>query len=332
MPEPALTGVQRAAILLMSLGEAEAAEVLRHMGAREVQKVGSAMATISNVSKDEAGAVLDEFVGAIDTQTSLGVGADDYVRKVLVNALGQDKAGGIIDRVLNGRNTRGLEALKWMEPRAVAELVRNEHPQIIAIVLAHLEPDQAAGVLGNIPEEVRGDVLMRIATLDGVQPSALAELDEIVERQFANQGGRAASVGGVKSAASILNFMGGGAEARVLEAITQADKDLGTRIQDLMFTFDDLGAVDDKGVQALLRDIPTDKLGLALKGAEPKVREKFTKNMSKRAAEMLAEDMEARGPVKLSDVEAAQKEILASARKLADAGTIQLGGKSEAYV
>ena len=322
------SGVQRAAILLMSLGEAEAAAVLKHMGAKDVQKVGSAMATISNVSKEQATAVLDEFVGEIEGQTSLGVGADDYVRKVLVNALGEDKAGGIIDRILLGRNTKGLDALKWMEPRAVADLIRNEHPQIMAIVLAHLDSDQAAEVLQNVAESKRGDVLMRIATLDGIQPSALQELDEIMERQFSGQGGlKASNVGGIKSAANILNFLGTAVEEKLLKTIGDVDKDLGQKIQDLMFVFDDLGEVDDKSMQGLLREVQTDKLGLALKGADPKVKEKITKNMSKRAAEMLLEDMEAKGPVKLSDVEAAQKEILATARRLAEAGTIQLGGK-----
>ena len=329
----ALSGTQRAAILLMSLGEAEAAQVLKHMGAKEVQKVGSAMATISAVSKEQANGVLEQFVGEMDGQTSLGVGADDYVRKVLVNALGEDKAGGIIDRILLGRNTKGLDALKWMEPRAVAELIRNEHPQIMAIVLAHLDPDQAAEVLQNIAENKRGDVLMRIATLDGIQPTALQELDEIMERQFAGQNTlKSSTVGGVKSAANILNFMAGAAEETLLKAIGEVDKDLGAKIQDLMFTFDDLAEVDDKSMQGLLRDIPADKLGIALKGADPKVKDKIVRNMSKRAGEMLLEDMEAKGPVKLSDVEAAQKEILATARKLADAGTIQLGGKSEEYV
>jgi len=327
------SGVQRAAILLMSLGEGQAAEVLKHMGAKEVQKVGSAMATISSVSKEQADTVLQQFIGAMDGQTSLGVGADDYVRKVLVSALGEDKAGGIIDRILLGRNTKGLDALKWMEPRAVAELIRNEHPQIMAIVLAHLDSDHAAEVLQNVAENKRGDVLMRIATLDGIQPSALAELDEIMERQFAGQGAlKASTVGGVKSAANILNFLGGAMEEKLLKSIGEVDQTLGQKIQDLMFTFDDLAEVDDKSMQALLRDIPGDKLGIALKGADPKVREKITKNMSKRAAEMLVEDMEAKGPVRLADVEAAQKEILAAARKLADAGTIQLGGKSEEFV
>ncbi|MDE0856860.1 MAG: flagellar motor switch protein FliG, partial [Nevskia sp.] len=268
-----------------------------------------------------------------ETQTSLGVGADDYVRRVLIGALGEDKANGLIDRILLGRNSKGLEALKWMETRAVADLVRNEHPQIVAIVLAYLDPDQAADVLVQLPDRMRSDVLMRIARLDGIQPAALRELDEIMEKQFSGGNNlKASSVGGVKVAASILNLMDSSVEGAIIGAISEADADLGTRIQDLMFVFDDLADVDDRGLQALLREANNDMLCLALKGADPRVREKFTKNMSKRAAEMLLEDMEAKGPVRLADVEAAQKDILATARRLADSGEIVLGGKGEEFV
>lgn len=328
-----IPGPERAAILLMSLGEAEAAEVLKHMGAKDVQKVGQAMATLTSVSRERATEVLEGFVSELDTQTSLGVGADDYVRRVLVGALGEDKASGLIDRILLGRNSKGLEALKWMETRAVADLVRNEHPQIVAIVLAYLDPDQAADVVLQLPERMRTDVLMRIAKLDGIQPQALKELDEIMERQFSGGGNlKSSSVGGVKVAASILNLMDSANESAIVGRISEADGELGQRIQDLMFVFDNLADVDDRGVQTLLRDIATDQLGLALKGADPRIRDKFLKNMSKRAAEMLVEDMEAKGPVRLSDVEAAQKEILAVARRLADAGEITLGGKGEEFV
>ena len=329
----ATSGPQRAAILLMSLGEAEAAQVLKHLGAKDVQKVGQAMAALSNVSREHATAVVERFVDELGNQTSLGVGADDYVRRVLVGALGEDKASGLIDRILLGRNSKGLEALKWMETRAVADLVRNEHPQIVAIVLAYLDPDQAADVLAQLPERMQSDVLMRIARLDGIQPSALRELDEIMEKQFSGGGNlKASSVGGIKVAANILNLMDSSAEGKIIGVISESDADLGTQIQDLMFVFDDLADVDDRGVQALLREASGDMLCLALKGADPRVREKFTKNMSKRAAEMLLEDMEAKGPVRLADVENAQKEILAVARRLADSGEIVLGGKGEEFV
>ena len=327
------TGPERAAILLMSLGEAEAAQVLKHLGAKDVQKVGQAMASLTNVSREHAASVVTRFVDEIENQTSIGVGADDYVRRVLVGALGEDKASGLIDRILLGRNSKGLEALKWMETRAVADLVRNEHPQIVSIVLAYLDPDQAADILVQLPERMRGDVLMRIARLDGIQPAALRELDEIMEKQFSGGGNlKTSSVGGVKVAANILNLMDSSNEGKIIASISETDADLGTSIQDLMFVFDDLAEVDDRGIQALLREANPELLGVALKGAEPRLRDKFMKNMSKRAAEMMVEDMEAKGPVRLADVEAAQKEILTVARRLAEAGTIMLGGKGEEFV
>jgi flagellar motor switch protein FliG len=328
-----LTGVQRAAVLLLSLGEQDAAEVLKHMNAKEVQKLGIAMATMSGISREQVLQVMDTFGQALDKQTSLGMGTDDYVRKVLVQALGEDKAGSVIDRILLGRNTTGLDTLKWMDPRAIADLVRNEHPQIIAIVLSHLDGDQAAEVLKILPERARADVLLRIATLDGIPPNALNELNEIMERQFAgNQNMKSSSIGGVKVAASILNFMDSGQDQAILGNIAQVDAELGARIQDLMFVFDNLNDLSDRELQALLREVPNDRLGLALRGADGKVREKITRNMSQRAAQILIEDMEARGPVRLSDVEAAQKEILAIVRRLADQGAISLNSNSEELV
>jgi len=328
-----IPGPERAAILLMSLGEAEAAEVLKHMAPKDVQKVGQAMAALTNVTRERATEVMEDFVLLLDNQTSLGVGADDYVRRVLVGALGEDKASGLIDRILLGRNSKGLEALKWMETRAVADLVRNEHPQIVAIVLAYLDSDQAAEILPMLPERMRSDVMMRIARLDGIQPAALRELDEIMEKQFSgNNNIKSSSVGGVKKAANILNLMDSSMEQSISSRITETDSELGGRIQELMFVFDDLGNVDDRGIQTLLREIGTDTLSLALKGADPKVKDKITKNMSQRAAAMLIEDMEAKGPARLADVEGAQKEILAAARRLAEAGTIVLGGKGDELV
>lgn len=327
------SGTERAAIFLMTLGEQTAAEVLRHMGAKDVQRVGTAMAQLSNVSRDEVSDVLASFTRTVENQTSVGIGSDEYVRKVLINALGEDKAGGVIDRILLGRTSKGLEALKWMEPRAIAEMIRLEHPQIVSIVLAYIDSDQAAEVLGHLPEWLRADVIMRIATLDGIQPSALSELDEIMEKQFAgNAGSQSSSLGGPKVAANILNFMDGSAEASVLEHVRKVDEALGGRIEDLMFVFDNLIDVDDRGMQELLREVPQDKLLLALKGADEGLKAKIFKNMSQRAAEMLRDDLEAKGPVRLAEVEAAQKEILAVARKMADAGTLALGGKGEEYV
>ena len=328
-----LSGVQRAAVVLLSLGEAQAAEVLKHMSAKEVQKLGVAMTSVSGVSRESVGKVIDQFVDTLAQPSGLGSGADEYVRAVLVQALGEERASGLIDRILLGRNTSGLDTLKWMEPRAIADLVRNEHPQIIAIVMAHLESDQAAEALKCLPDRVRSDVLLRIATLDGIPPNALNELNDVMARQFAGaQNLKSSSVGGVKVAANILNFMDSGQDEQILGAIGEVDGELGVRIRDLMFVFDNLAEIDDRAMQAILRDVPNDKLSVALRGAEAKVREKITSNMSQRAAEILVEDMEARGPVRLAEVESAQKEILALVRKMADAGTIQLAAKAEAFV
>ena len=327
------SGTDRAAILLLTLGEKEAAEVLKQMGAKEVQRIGAAMAKLSNVSREEVQSVIAEFSTSVESHTSVGVGAEDFLRKVLVEALGQEKASGIIDRISVGRSTKGLEALKWMDGRAVAELIRLEHPQIIAIVLAYLESDQAAEVLSNLPANMRSDIMVRIATLDGVQPTALSELDDIMEKQFAGKGStRTSALGGAKAAAEIINNLEPSQEGVIMEQITQTDEALGSRIQDLIFVFDNLLEIDDRSMQELSRQVASDKLLLAMKGAEDSMKDKIFKNMSQRAAEMLKDDLESKGPVKISEVEAAQKEILQTARKLAEAGTIQLAGKGDEYV
>ncbi|MDD3519374.1 MAG: flagellar motor switch protein FliG [Chromatiales bacterium] len=329
-----LTGSERAAVFLMSLGEDQAAGILKHMGPKEVQRIGAAMAGLTNISKSQVSEVLGEFTKTVEEQTALGVGTDDYIRKMLTSALGEDKASGLIDRILLGRNSKGLEALKWMDPRAVAEVIRLEHPQIIAIVLSYLDSDHAAEVLSYLPERTQPDIVLRIATLEGIQPNALAELDEILERQFTGTNNvKSSSVGGLKSAANILNFMDSSKEAAIMDRVREVDGDLSQKIQDLMFVFDNLIDVDDRGIQALLREVSTDNLVIALKGADEALKEKIFRNMSKRAAEMLRDDLEAKGPVRLSEVELAQKEILAVARRMAESGDIALGGKGgEQYV
>jgi len=333
MADPELTGVQRAAVVLLSLGEQQAAEVLKHMSAKEVQKLGVAMTSVGGISRDAVMRVFDQFVDVLAQPSGLGSGADDYVRAVLVQALGEDRASSLIDRILLGRNTSGLDSLKWMEPRAIAELVRNEHPQIIAIVLAHLDSDHAAEVLKCFPERVRVDVLLRLSTLDGIPPHALNELNDVLARQFAgSQNIKSSSVGGVKVAANILNFMDTGQDEVILSSISDVDSDLSTKIRDLMFVFDNLAEVEDRAMQTVLREVPNEKLAVALRGADQKVKDKVTGNMSQRAAEILLEDMESRGPVRLAEVEAAQKEILAIVRKMADDGTITLAAKAEAFV
>ena len=329
-----LTGAQRAAILLLTLGEQDAAEVLKHLSARDVQAVGTAMATLSNVSRDQVETVLNRLNDDIGRQTALGVGTEDYIRKMLVNALGETKAGSLIDRILLGRSTKGLESLKWMESRAIAEMIGMEHPQIIALVLAHLEPDQAAEVIGYLPARTRSDAVMRIANLDGVQPQALNELDEIMERQFSGTSSKlkSATVGGLKAAADILNAMESSRETELMTAIRSQDATLGGKIEELMFVFEDLADIDDRSMQVLLREVPSARLIVALKGAEPAIREKIFANMSKRAADMLRDDLEVKGPVKLSEVDAAQKEVLGIARKLADAGQISLTASGDEFV
>ena len=327
-------GARQAAILLLTLGEQDAAEVLKHLSARDVQAVGSAMAGLTSVSRDEVEQVLNRLNEDVGRQTAFGVGTEEYIRKVLTNALGESKAGGLIDRILLGRSSKGLESLKWMESRAIAELINLEHPQIIALVLAHLEPDQAAEVLGYLPPRTRSDAVMRIATLDGVQPHALNELDEIMERQFSGNSTKlkSANVGGLKAAADILNAMETSREAELMSAIRTQDATLGGRIEELMFVFDDLAEIDDRSMQVLLREVPSARLTVALKGAEPAMREKIFANMSKRAADMLRDDLEVAGPVRVSEVDAAQKEVLMIARRLADAGQLTLAGGGDDFV
>lgn len=322
-----ISGVERAAVLMLALGEQDAAAILSHMGPKEVQELGLAMANLSHVSTTKMETVMHSFVGTLRDQTSLGIDSDSYIRNVMNSALGTDKASGVIDRILLGRNSKGLEQLKWMDPRSVAELIRLEHPQIIAIVLSFLDADQAAEVLAEFPERVRPDVIMRIATLDGIQPAALQELDEILDKQFSGAANvKSSSLGGIKTAANILNLAEGSVESGIMELITGVDQDIAQEIQDNMFVFENLIDVDDRGIQTLLREVASDQLLLALRGAEEALKEKIFKNMSKRAAEMLRDDLEAAPPVRLSDVESAQKEILTVARRLADAGEIQLGG------
>lgn len=322
-----ISGLERAAIFLLALGEKDAAEILRHMGPKEVQDLGMAMASMTKVTTHQMHGVMRDFVDKIQVQTSLGVDSDDYIRNVLTSALGADKATGIIDRILLGKNSKGLEQLKWMDARAVAEMIRLEHPQIIAIVLSFLENDQAAAVLGAFTERQRSDIIMRIATLDGIQPAALQELDEILEKQFSgNTNLQSSQLGGIKTAANILNFVDGSIESRIMEDISETDQDLAQQIMDNMFVFDNLIDVDDRGIQTLLREVSTDQLLLALRGADNELKEKIFKNMSKRASEMLRDDLAASPPVKLSEVESAQKEILAIAKRMADAGELNLGG------
>ncbi len=317
---------EKASLLLLAVGQERAASVLKNMGPKEVQLIGTTMASLGNISSDMVDVVLEEFITQIKSQTALGMDSDEYIRDMLTDALGVDKAGSMIDRILLGKNSKGIEQLKWMDARAIADLIRLEHPQIIAIILTLLDSDQSAEVLGLLPENMRSDLMFRIATLNSVQPAALRELDEIMEKQLTGSDSmKSSSIGGVDTAANILNFMDGAVSEVMMEQMTETNSELSQEIQDKMFVFQDLKVVDDRGIQTLLREVSTDQLLLALRGVEDELKEKIFSNMSKRAAEMLRDDLEAAAPAKLSEVELAQKDILSIARKLSDSGEISLG-------
>lgn len=328
-----LSGPERAAIFLLGMGEAGAASIMRHMAPKEVQSVGAAMAALKEVSNEQIAEVVQDFSERVNAVNPIGIGANDFTRRVMVEALGEKRARSMLGKVMNGATSKGMDSLKWMDARSVAELIGDEHPQIIALVLASLDGDHAAQVLGMLPTEIRADVVLRVARLELIDPTALEELDQVLERQLDNtQEFPPASVDGLNTAAGILNGLDSEQEAEVLEALKQADMELGEKIQDLMFVFENLMTLDDRGMQRLIRDISVDNLTVALKGVDQELQERFFKNMSSRAAEMLKEDMEAKGPVKLADVEEQQKEILVIAAKLADEGEIFMGKGGDDFV
>ncbi|MBX3642867.1 MAG: flagellar motor switch protein FliG [Rubrivivax sp.] len=320
-------GVENAAILLMSLGEEQASEVFRHLAPKEVQRMGETIAKLRTVSRERVDQVLQKFNDEAGGQSMLVDDNDEYVRSVLKRALGEDKANLLLDRILQGDDVSGIESLKWMEPAAVAELMRHEHPQIVAAILVHLESDHAAEVLKVFSERQRNEVLVRVATLDGIQPSAMRDLNEVLNNVLAGSDrAKKSNLGGVKPAAEIINMLGTTLETSALDYIRGADNELAQKILDNMFTFDDLERLDDKGIQSLLKEVQSESLVIALKGATPELRDKIFKNMSTRAAETLREDLEARGPVRVAEVEAEQKELLKVVRRLSDEGVISIGG------
>jgi flagellar motor switch protein FliG len=327
-------GVEDAAILLMSLGEEEAAEVFKHLAPKEVQRLGECIAKMKAVSKERVESVLDSFEALAAKESMLVSDSNEYVKAVLRKALGDDKANLLIDRILQGSDVTGIESLKWMDPSSVAELLRNEHPQIVAAILVHLEFDQSADVLKHFAERQRNEVMVRIATLDGIQPAALKDLNEVMSKVLAGgDRSKKTNLGGVKAAAEILNMLGSAVETSVLDFVREADNELAQKIMDNMFTFDDVEKIDDKGIQSLLKEVQSESLVIALKGATPTLREKVFRNMSTRAAETLREDLESRGPVRLSEVESEQKEMLKVVRRLVDEGQIVLAsGGDEAFV
>lgn len=327
-------GVEKSAIFLITLGENEAAEVLKYLEPKEVQKISAAMVTLKNLKREQIAQVFDDFLVSASSKTSIGMDSNDYIRGMLIKALGDDKAATLLDRIMHNSDTSGIESLKWMDPGAVAEMVGNEHPQIIATILVHLSPDQAASILKMLTERTRNDVLLRISTLDGVQPLALRELNDVLSRLMSGSGSSKKNLqGGVGAAAEILNYMGGTLESEIIANVRSYDPELAQKIEDKMFVFENILEIDDRGIQLILREVQSESLIVALKGANEELREKIFKNMSSRAAEMMREDLESKGPVKLSEVEANQKEILKIVRRLSDDGQIALGGKGEeAYV
>jgi flagellar motor switch protein FliG len=327
-------GIQKAAILMLALGADEAAEVMKFLGPREVQKLGAAMATMKSIPHEQVESVLDSFRVEAEKNSSVGLDSDEYIRQMLTKALGDDKAASLLNRILGGRDASGIESLKWMDAQSVAELIRNEHPQIIATILVHLERDQACEILSYFTDRLRNDAILRIATLDGVQPAALRELNDVLTKLLSgNESLKKQSMGGTRAAAEILNFMSGENEAAVMENLKNYDAEMAQKIMDEMFVFDNIMDIDDRGIQLLLREVQSEMLIIALKGSGQEMRDKIFKNMSQRAAEMMREDLESKGPVRLSEVEEQQKQILMIVRRLAEEGQIILGAKGEdAYV
>lgn len=321
-------GIMRSAVLMLALGEDEAAEVMKYLSPKEVQKLGAAMATMKSVGHDQLESTLNEFMLEAEQSSTFGLDSDEYIRSVLTKALGDDKASNLLNRILQSSDASGIESLKWMDAQSVAELIKNEHPQIVATILVHLEADQAAEIVGHFTERLRQDVMLRIATLDGVKPIALRELNDVMTKLLTgNENLKKQNMGGIKVAAEIMNYMGGEKEASLMEGLKSYDEDMAQQIMDEMFVFDNIMDVDDKGIQALLREVQSETLIIALKGTSEEMREKIFKNMSSRAAEMMKEDLESKGPVKLSEVEAQQKQILQIVRRLVDEGQIMLAGK-----
>ena len=322
-----ISGAQRAAVLMLLLGEQQASEIIKFLNPGEVQALGGAMVAVSDVSQEAVNEILDDFVSTIKKQSSLGLGTTDYVEKVFKRALGDDKAASVLGRILPGQSTKGLEILQWMDARAIADMIKTEHPQVTAIILSVLDHQVAADVLNFLPDETRPEIIQRVASLETVQPSAMQELESIMKLQFTNNtSSKSSSFGGIKAAAQIMNSTKTALEASIMKGLESIDADLMMRIQDNMFTFENLSAVDNKGIQVLMRAVDNNQLMIAMKGASEDVKARFFDNMSERARGMFKDEMDAKGLMRLSDVEEAQKQIMRSARKLSDSGELVLGG------
>jgi flagellar motor switch protein FliG len=329
----ALTGTERAAVLMLLLGEQQAAEIIRYLTPKEVQALGGAMVSVADLSQAAVNVVLDDFVAMLKKQTNLGLGTGDYVEKVLRRALGEDKAASVLSRIMPGQGNKGLEILKWMDARSIAEMIRLEHPQVVAIILSVLEYDVAADVLNYLSPESRPEIIQRVASLETVQPSAMEELESIMKKQFSSSSSsKSSSFGGIKAASKIMNFVKVDLESQIMTQLTKLDAELTQKIQDNMFTFENLSAVDNRAIQTLMRNVEPDMLMTALKGAQEYVKEKFFDNMSARARVMFIDEMESKGPLRITDVEEAQKAIMRIARKLSDKGELVLSGRGDDFV
>jgi len=323
----AMTSTQRAAVLMLLLGEDQAADIIKYLNPKEVQALGAAMVAAAELSQEAVNVVLDEFVELLKKQTSLSLGNSDYVENVMKKALGDSKAASVLNRIMPNQASKGLDILSWMDARSIADMIRTEHPQVVAIILSLLEANVAADVLIYLPPEIRSEVIQRVASLDTVQPSAMAELENIMLSQFAKTAtSKSSSFGGIEAAAKIMNMTKTGLEAEIMNGLAELDPDIMLKIQDNMFTFENLATVDNKGIQVLMRNVEPDQLMVALKGAGDEVKQRFLDNMSERARGMFVDDMEAKGPVRMADVEDAQKKIMRLARKLSDSGELILGG------
>ena len=327
-PFERLTGTQKSAILMMLLGEDEASEIIRNLSPKEVQHLGSAMYSVQGLDQDTVNKVLDEFLEIIKQQTSLGLGSDSYIRNVLTKALGTDKAQSVLGRITPTSSNRPIEILDWMDARAIAEMVLDEHPQIISLIISYLEPSVGADVMNMLPVDLQADVIRRVATLETVQPDALRELEMVMQRKFAaNTSLRASQVGGVKAAAALMNFTQQDTEQRIMKVLGKDDKDLMQAIQENMFLFENLIESDDRSLQTLLRSVETEDIVVAMKGADEALRDKLFACMSSRAAANIMDEMEALGPVRLTEVQDAQKAIINVARRLSDEGAMVLAGR-----
>ncbi|WP_033792009.1 flagellar motor switch protein FliG [Pantoea septica] len=328
-----MNALEKSAILMLTLGEERAADVFKHLNTHEVTQISGSMVTMSGFTHEQLSKVLEDFKRDSDEFAALNINTNDYLRSVLVKALGEERASSLLEDLLESQsNANGIETLNLMDPVSVFDLIREEHPQIIATILVHLKRNQAADVLAKFEERERNDIMLRIATFGGVQPAALQELTEVLDSLLHGQNIKRSKMGGIRPAAEILNLMKSQFEEAAIEAVREFDQELAQKIIDEMFLFEKLVEVEDRSIQRILQEINNESLLIALKGAEPALREKFFKNMSKRQADIMREDLVSRGPVRMSQVEAEQKNILMVVRRLAEAGDITIGGSEDVYV